>query len=132
MMKYLTIAAIILITSSFFCTKEKDDGLCQVNLTIISTQTPASVSAGSDISSLVKCSGSDLCYRFTHAAVKNVAPRVYEIRTLGTYPCKPAICALAIYYNESPVSIPTTVSGQYILRFFNGNTLFSTDTVAVN
>ncbi|MBL7741060.1 MAG: hypothetical protein JNK14_17695 [Chitinophagaceae bacterium] len=132
-MKYIVIAAIILVMPSFLCNKEKDnDGLCAVNLLIVSAQTPATVPAGSDITALVKCSGSDLCYSYTHTDIKNVSPRIYEIRTMGTYPCKPAICAQAIYYAEPSVRINTTQTGQYILRYYNGNTLFRADTVTVN
>lgn len=132
-MRYIVIAAIILVMPSFLCSKEKDDnGLCAVNLSIVAAQIPATVSVGSDITAVVRCSGSDLCYSYTHTDVKNIAPRIYEIRTMGTYPCKPAICAQAIYYAEPSVRINTTQIGQYILRYYNGNTLFRADTVIVN
>jgi hypothetical protein len=132
-MKYIAITAIIMITSGFLCSKKDENGnLCKVDLTIISAQAPASVTRGSNIIALVKCFGADLCYSFSHSEVKKTDERIYEIRTKGNYPCSPAICALAIYYAEPTVSIAATLSGQYILRYYNGNTLFKADTVTVN
>ncbi|MBL7744824.1 MAG: hypothetical protein JNN00_15230 [Chitinophagaceae bacterium] len=134
-MKYLFIAALVLSTLSFRCNKDDDDTMTcpDVNLTIVAAQTPSQVAAGSAITVVVRCSGSDLCYNYTHADIKKLLPRIFEIRTMGTYPCKPVACAQAIYYAEPSISIPASGgSGQYIIRYYNGNTLFRADTVTVN
>ena len=132
-MKYLVIMAIVLVTPGFLCSKKGEDNTsCPTELTITSTQPPATVAVGSDIVAKAKCYGPDLCYSFSHVEIKTASDRVYEIRTKGTIPCKAAICAQALYQAEPSFTIKTTLTGQYILRYYNNNTLFKADTVTVN
>lgn len=132
-MKHLFLAVIVLVSTAFLCNKKEDSkDLCAVNLTIITAQTPVNAARGTDISVSLRCSGSDLCYSFSRLEVKKIDERTYEIRAKGIYPCGPAICAQAIYYADASVNILTSVSGQYVISYYNGDLLFRSDVVTVN
>jgi hypothetical protein len=132
-MKYIFLVTVVLVSAAFRCNKNGDNNdLCPVNLTIISAQTPANVARGTDIAVTLRCSGSDLCYSFSRLEIKKIDDRTYEIRAKGNYPCGPAICAQAIYYADASVNIATTVSGQYVVKYYNDDVLFRADTVTVN
>jgi hypothetical protein len=106
-----------------------------VDLTIIKTNTPTTQVQGQEIISNVKCSGSDLCFKFSKFDIRETKPREFAIKAKSTYPnCSigDCVCLQAIYYIDTTVNIKTTTSGQYILRFYNSNFLFKSDTVQVN
>lgn len=130
-MRYLLFALIVAVLPGFQCDKG-NEGLCMTNLSIIETQAPATGTTGTNLRIPLRCSGSDLCYSFSHLDVQAVATRIYEIRTKGLYPCGPAICAQAIYYADTAVNIIPAAAGQYIFRFYNDQMLFKADTVIVN
>ena len=130
-MRYLLLALVVAVLPGFQCNKD-DEGLCMTNLSIIETQAPATGIVGSNLRIPLRCSGSDLCYSFSHLDLQAIAPRIYEIRTKGWYPCQPAICAQAIYYADTAVNIIPPAAGQYIFRFYNDQLLFKADTVIVN
>lgn len=99
-----------------------------VDLTIISTTTPTTATQGQNIISNVRCSGPDLCYKFLRMDVKESGTRQFEIKAKATYPNSKKgdiVCAQAIYYVDSSITINATTKGQYILKFYNSNTLQS-------
>jgi hypothetical protein len=73
----------------------------------------------------------DLCYHFAYFTV-NKQQFLVDIHAIGTYPTKPTVCLQAFYYKDTTISIPTNVAGNYVLRFYNGDVLFKSDTVQVN
>jgi hypothetical protein len=106
-----------------------------VDLGIISTNTPMAVTQGQDIVSKVKCSGSDLCYRFAKFEINEIVNKQFEIKAKATYPNSKKgdiVCLQAIYYADTSLKINAATKGQYILKFYNNNLLFKADTVQVN
>jgi hypothetical protein len=106
-----------------------------VDLTIIKTNTPITQTQGQDIISNIKCTGSDLCFHFSNFEINETKPREFSIKAKATYPnCSigDCVCLQAIYNVDTTVNIKTITNGQYILRFYNNNLLFKTDTVQVN
>lgn len=103
-----------------------------VNLTITETITPTSVTHTQPIVSNVKMTAPDLCYKFSQFIVVQENPFHYNINATGTYPNNPSGCPTAIYTKDTTLSIPTSMTGKYILRFYNGIQLFKADTVNVN
>ena len=115
------------------CDKEKQDNDSRlIPLTITATDSPESISKGETIVSNIRCSGTDLCYKFEKFEITGKASRVFEVRAKATYPQQPVACPQAIYNIDTTLAIPTTSSGQYVIRFYNENDLFKTDTVIVN
>jgi hypothetical protein len=113
------------------CDKPVEPDSQFTELTITQTTTPKTSTQGHGITSAIKVSGPDLCYRFAYFTV-NQQQLYVDVHAFGTYPIKAAACAQAIYYKDTTLSIPTNTSGQYILRFYNNNQLFKADTVQVN
>lgn len=103
-----------------------------VDLTITQTNTPATGTRNQPIISSVKMTAPDLCYRFSLFQVVQENPLVYTINAKGTYPRQPTGCPAAVYNKDTLLSIPTSLAGKYVLRFYNGTSLFKSDTVTVN
>ena len=103
-----------------------------VGLTFTETNTPATAMVGEGIVSDVKCYGEDLCYQFAGFDMVQSGVRQVDIRAIATYPTDNTACAEALYQVDTTVRVNPLATGQYILRFFNGNTLFDADTVQVN
>ncbi len=106
-----------------------------VDLWFVSVNTSKNVSAGQDIISQVTCSGSDLCYRFSHFEIKEPYPREFYITAKATYPNPKKgdiVCLQTIYNKDTSVSIPASAAGKYVLHFLNDDEVIKTDTVQVN
>lgn len=114
------------------CVTPVGDGRRIVDLTINRTNTPKTSSITQGITSEVRVNGADLCYKFEYFEVKNPSGLVYEISAKGSYPEDNPACAQAIYVKDTTLKIPTAVAGNYVLKFYNGHTLFKSDTVIVN
>lgn len=127
---------LLFILSCLSCNKASNEpDTVSVNLAIISTNTPRTLSQGQNIISNVRCSGSDLCYSFSHFETTNTDGKIFNISAKGNYPNSKkgdVICLQAIYYKDTTVSISTPSKGQYVLRFYNNNQLSKSDTVQVN
>jgi hypothetical protein len=114
------------------CLKPRNENKT-VDLTIISTATPSTQIAGQAIVSTASCRGANLCYKFSKFEIKETGPRQFEIRAKATYPKgKNIVCAEMIYNVDAEARISTSERGQYLLHFYNQNTLLKTDTVLVN
>ena len=122
----------------FSCSCKKTNNIPDTiitDLAIVNTTTPATQTLGNDITSTVKCSGSDLCYRFLNFEIKQIANTKFEVRAKGTCPNAAkgdVICLQAIYYKDTIFKITPSLKGQYIIQFYNQTSLFKTDTVQVN
>lgn len=104
-----------------------------VDLSIIAAQTALSGTPGQDIISIVKCAGTDLCYKFSHFEIHEGPARVFSITARATYPSGGDIaCPQAIYYKDTSVIIHPITTGQYILKFYNDDQLFKADTIEIN
>lgn len=131
-MKYF----VIVMLSLAACTKaaKVNQGAIIADLDIKTTATPASVSQGQTIVSRVLSSGLNLCYKFSHFEISKTGERQFTIRSKATFPDaqkSDVVCAEAIYYKDTTLSIQTDVKGQYLLHFYNKDQLFKTDAVVV-
>lgn len=123
---------IVLIAALLFaCDKPVESDFSFIELSFVQTNTPSNVAANQNIVSSVRVSGPDLCYRLEYFTV-NVQQYLVDIHAIGSYPAKSGGCAQAIYYKDTTLSVPANVAGKYVLRFYNGNQLFKSDTVNVN
>ena len=105
------------------------------DLEITQTNTPTAVPRLQSIVSTVHMRAPNLCYRFSHFQVAQINPVLYQINAKATIPNPDknnAVCLPTVYQKDTTLSIPTTVAGKYVLRFFNGTQLFRVDTVVVN
>jgi hypothetical protein len=115
------------------CTKEAEEGNHELrDLIITETSTTPTASLEGSIVSRMKCYGPDLCYRFRQFEIKETSPRQYDIRAKATYPKGNVFCPQALYEVDTTININPATTGQYVLRFYNNNTLFKADTVQVN
>jgi hypothetical protein len=106
-----------------------------IDMPIISTNTPATQIQGQDIVSNVRIAATNGCVLFSRIDIKEIAIRQFDIRAKATFPYRKdgEIACTAIYYTvDTTARINTISKGQYILRFYNKNLLFKSDTVQVN
>lgn len=121
----------IFCTLFFACSKTDDPNNVQVvDLPMVAINTPASITKGQEIISKVKCEAPDLCYSFYRFDIVQVSERQFDIRAKALH--QGSVCAQALYWVDTIAKIPATATGQYLLRFYNANQLFKTDTVQVN
>jgi len=113
------------------CDKPIESDIRFTELSIVQTNTPPTGTINQNIVSTIRVSGPDLCYRFAYFTV-NQQQLLVDIHAIGTYPTKPTGCAQAIYNKDTTLSVPARTAGKYVLRFYNGNQLFKSDTVLVN
>lgn len=127
-----TISFFVLIAALLFaCDKPIESDTQFTELSFVQTNTPASVTVNQKIVSAVKVAAPDLCYRFAYFTV-NQQQFLVDVHAIGDYPTKANGCAQAIYYKDTSLSITPTAVGKYVLRFYNGNQIFKSDTVNVN
>ena len=129
------IVSFIIIIFLNSCTKNKEPDTVLTDLIFISTNTPTAGIQGQDIISIVKCYGPNLCYKFSKFEIIETTLRQFQIKAKATYPNSnkgDIVCLQAIYTVDTTVKINAATKGQYILRFYNPNGLFKSDTVQVN
>ena len=127
-----TYSFLILIFLLAGCVTPVGDGRRVVDLIINSTNTPKTTSVLQGITSDIRVNGADLCYKFEYFEVKNPSNLIFEINAKGSFPEGNPVCAQAIYSKDTIVRIQPPVPGTYVLKYYNGNTLFKSDTVTVN
>jgi hypothetical protein len=127
-----TIYSVLLLAFlSTACDKPVESDTRFTDLSIVQTTTPKTGAVNNNIVSTIRVSGPDLCYRFAYFTV-NKQQYFVDVHAMGTYPTKPGGCATALYFKDTTLSVPVSVAGSYILRFYNGTQLFRSDTVQVN
>ena len=129
-MKTCKILLLIFVLSG--CVTPVGDGRRIVDLIINRTNTPKTTTISEGITSEIRVNGADLCYKFEYFEVKNPSGLIFEISAKGSFPEGNPVCPQAVYTKDTTVKIQPPVSGTYILKFYNGNSLLKSDTVIVN
>lgn len=131
-MKLIAISFFLLV-SSFSCNKDDNNsGQCDTYLMITATRTPVRATIAEGINLGIESYGANLCYSFSHTEILEKLGKIFQIRSKGKVTCGKPICAQALYQANDSVRIAISVSGTYLLKFYNDNTHFKTDTVQVN
>jgi|CXWL01.1.fsa_nt_gi hypothetical protein len=130
----LIVVSFFLLVLSFSCNKDEDNNprQCDTYLVIAATRTPARTTIAAGINSGIESFGANLCYSFSHTEVLEKPGKIFEIRSKGKVTCGKPICAQALYQANDSVRITIAASGTYLLKFYNDNTHFKTDTVLVD
>lgn len=105
------------------------------NLPIVSTNSPTVVNAGQNINSNVRCQLSSLSgsVYFQSFDITEVSTRQFHITAKALYKdWNMEIGMPVMWILDTIVAIKTTLSGKYILNFYNSALLFKSDTVQVN
>ena len=113
------------------CNQKNDDEFNFVDLDIIKTETPKTVSLGQPVVSRITVSGPNLCYRFRRTNIASEAGNRYVVRAIGTFPEGDPVCAQAVYTEVVSVDITPSVKGTYYLDFQQYDRHIKTDTVVV-
>jgi hypothetical protein len=114
------------------CNKDKGKGECNTFFVITSTISPSPVTVRTGISSVLSSYGANSCFTFTNTSIKEMTGNIFEVRSNGTVHCDANVCADVLIGAQDTVHIPSPIPGTYILRFYNGSSLFKSDTVQVN
>ena len=106
-----------------------------VPLTITATNLPDTVNSGDTIIASVRVTAPNLCYRFEGFESFNSGDKQYDIEAIGSKPnpqvTDTAACAQGVYVKDTTFSFKLTVTGKHVLRFYNGQQLFSADTIVI-
>lgn len=105
------------------------------NLPIVSTNSPATVLAGQNIISKVRCELPSLSgsVYFQGFDIKEVSPRQFNIAAKALYKYWNTQIGMPVMWTlDTTANIKTTVTGKYILNFYNSTQLAKSDTVQVN
>ena len=116
---------------SLSCNKEKTQN-CESFLVITKASVSPSSSVANGILFDLEAYGGNLCYSFKRLDIRKTGDKTYDIRVIASLPCKPAVCAQALYQSNPSGSISTLSAGTYTLRFFNDRDLFTSVTVTIN
>jgi hypothetical protein len=133
-MKSMTLAGMLIALLFAGCNKntDADKGICNAFFDFTKTVTASPVSVSDGINSIVTSYAPNSCYTFSHTEIKQITGNIFEISSLGKVTCGATICADVLIGAQDTAHVATSMPGTYILRFFNGNLLFKSDTVQVN
>ena len=133
-MTKLNITAVILTLLVLAGCKKADveGAVNELPISIYKTTTAGTTTQAAGITTTIGVTGNNLCWRLKSFNIKEVAARVYEIDATGTFPAGNPVCAEAVYYKDSAITIMPLSKGQHLLKFYNRGTLLKTDTVQVN
>lgn len=130
---YLPVVFISLI--SINC-KKRDRPASKIDyIPILSANSPAQVTQGQPIQSLVKCGFASYSAEITflNFEIKEILPRQYEVRAKAFYDKIMYKYSLPVVMTfDTTLTLQTPVRGQYILRFYDFNQLVASDSVQVN
>lgn len=105
-----------------------------VPLTITATNLPDTANSGDTISANIRVTGPNQCYRFEGFESFNAGDKQYDVQAIGSKPnpqVSDTTCPGAAYIKDTTFKFRLTVTGKYVLRFYNGQQLFSADTVVI-
>ncbi|MBL0270243.1 MAG: hypothetical protein KAX45_00030 [Chitinophagaceae bacterium] len=129
-MKLISITALFFLSLSFSCKKEKKEN-CESYLEI----TKVSISPASNVTNSIifnlDAYGPNLCYSFKQLNISKTGDKSYDIKVIAGVPCKPTVCAQALYQINPTGTISAVTAGTYTLRFYNGSSLFTQLTVTI-
>ena len=135
-MKAPTLAGMLIALLFAGCNKNTDKNTnkstCIAGFVITKTTTTSPVLVADGINTDITSYGANSCYTFSYTEVKQAAGNIFEIRSIGKVTCGPTVCADVFIGARDTVHISTPLAGTYILRFYNPNSLFKSDTVRVN
>jgi hypothetical protein len=131
-MKTPTLAGMLIALLFASCNKNTDKSTCNAGFVITKTSTASPVLAADGINTDITSYGANSCYTFTQTEVKQITGNTFEIRSIGKVTCGANVCADVLVGAQETVHISTPLTGTYILRFYNGASLFRSDTVQVN
>jgi len=131
-MKTIFICSVFLLTF-LSCEKNSDNNcLREFSMTIEYAVTPGNSVPNSSFDVRFGVVGANLCYKLLHTDLIAKPNNVFEIRPIGTIPCKEQICAQAIYRVADTITIPTTAPGTYRVDYYSNNSLLASSNVIVN
>ena len=135
MMRRLTL--LIFFALPFFSCKKKEDIIKTFigNLPIVSSNSPLTSAVGQNIISQVRCQLPSISSSvfFQGFEIKEVSAQQYNITAKALYKDWNTQIALGVLWtHDTTISIHTTVTGKYILNFYNSVQNFKSDTVQVN
>lgn len=130
-MKQLVFILVLFSTLSISCKKDSDES-CESFLLISKATISGSSSVANGILFNLEAYGGNLCYSFKRLSITKSGDKTYDIRVIANVPCKPRICAEALYQTSPNGTISSLSAGTYTLRFFNDGTLFSSMDVTIN
>lgn len=125
---YFLLLTILLLTA---CDKPVESDVQIVDMQISKTTTPATATADQNIVSAVELVAPNSCYGFAYFTVYR-QNFLLDIHAKGTIPVRPTMCLDYIRGIDTTLSVPVSSTGTYVLRFYNGDQLFTSDTVEVN
>ena len=127
------IICILFLIAILSCKKDLNDNcLNEVSMRIEYTVVPGTSVSNSSFKVRLGVTGDNLCYKLKRTDVLPKPNNVFEVRPIGTFPCKPGACADALYHAADTVTIATTIPGTYRVDFYSNNSLISSNTVHVN
>lgn len=97
------------------------------------TLSPDSVQRFSSITSYVKITGPNQCYKLSGVEVYQNGLQ-FDIRAKANIPNpdkNPVNCDPSTYIKDTTITIETHLTGKHVLRFMNGTQVFKVDTVKV-
>ncbi|MEP6582917.1 MAG: hypothetical protein ABJA90_01570 [Ginsengibacter sp.] len=119
----------------FSCKKSNNEpDRLPVDLTITEAFTPKTATQNNGIIVLIKCILPNTCHHFSNLEIKQINALQFEIRAKGIIPHGNGdlVCLDVLQVRDTTALINPAVTGQCLLHFYNGNSLFKTDTVVVN
>lgn len=131
-MKILSLSLLFTFVILGACSKSNKQENCITFLTIGEVITPSVSTLSAGITSSIKAYGPNLCYSFKDVEIHQSGEKIFDIKVRANIPCRPTVCLEAIYKTSTSIKINTPATGTYILRFYNNNLVFKSDTVVVN
>lgn len=105
-----------------------------VPITISATNLPDTANVGDTIVAAVRVTAPNLCYRFEGFDSFNSGEKQYDIQAVGSKP-NPELpstgCEQTVYVKDTTFKFKLPFTGKYVLRFYNGQQIFSADTLII-
>jgi hypothetical protein len=122
---------ICLVLLTVFAGCEKPEDIIIDDLDITATNTPKTLTQWQEIVSKITCWLPNGCYDFKKFEIIETGNKQFQIKAIASY-INTVACIQALIKIDTSLVINTPTKGQYLLHFYNDNTLFNTDTVNVN
>lgn len=133
MKPYLLFASVLTIAlTSCLGNSEMPEPIVYDDLAIMSTTTPKIIKIGDIVTSKISCQLPNSCYTFSGFQVMEVGNNSLAIRAKGRNIAKEGTpCADVIVPVDTVIKLKPIITGKIILKFYNKETLFKSDTVEV-
>ena len=133
MKPYLLFASVVtLALTSCLGKSEMPEPIVYEDLTITSTTTPKQKPLGEIVTSKISCILPNTCYSFSGFEVREVGNNNVEIRAKGRNTAKEGtVCGQAQIPVDTVIKFKPVVTGKIILKFYNKNDYFKSDTIEI-